>query len=62
MLADIYRNLVNSVNDAQNWAIASYAQAIRTNPVTPVLRVDLGGLFYSLGNYENAIDQFKRGD
>ncbi len=60
MLANIYRNLINNVNDAQNWAIASYAQAIRTDPVNPALRLDLGGLFYSLGNYESAIDQFKR--
>ncbi len=31
-----------------------------TDPVNPLLRIDLGGLFYGFGNYEIAIDNFKR--
>lgn len=59
-LASIYRTLINFANGSDQWAIASYAQAINLDPANPSLRVDLGGLFYGLGDYDSAIDQFRR--
>lgn len=58
-LAQIYRNLINFASGADQWAIAAYQQAIRTDPVNPRIRVNLGGLFYALGNYDGASRQFQ---
>ncbi len=58
-LANLYRNLINFAQEAGQWAIASYIQAIRLDPTNPLLRVDLGGLYYSLTNYDDAIRQFE---
>lgn len=57
-LAIIYRNLINATEGASDWAIASYNQAVNLDPFNPLLRLDLGGVFYSLKNYEAAIQQF----
>jgi len=59
-LAGIYRSLVNFASGADNWAIASLAQAIRVDPANPNLRLQLGGLFFSLGKYDEAIDLFRQ--
>ncbi|HUS51863.1 MAG TPA: tetratricopeptide repeat protein, partial [Candidatus Bathyarchaeia archaeon] len=58
-LAQIYRNLLNFAQGADQWAIAAYRQAIVTDPINPRLRVNLGGLFYSLQDYETALRQFE---
>ncbi len=59
-LAGIYRQLINFAQGADQWVIASYIQAIRLDNTNPQLRVDLGGLLFSLRRYEEAIDQFKQ--
>ena len=59
-LAGLYRSLINFAEGAENWTVSAYAQAVTTDPVNPVLRIDLGGLFYGFGNYDAAIDNFKR--
>jgi len=59
-LAGLYRSLINFADGAENWTVSAYAQAVVTDPVNPVSRVDLGGLFYGFGNYDAAIDNFKR--
>ncbi len=58
-LAQLYRNLINFAEGADQWAIAAYQQAITNDPVNPRLRVNLGGLFYALGNYEAAVRRFE---
>jgi tetratricopeptide (TPR) repeat protein len=58
-LAGLYRNIIPVAQDAQNWAVSSYQQAIRLDPANPLLRVDFGSLFYSLKAYDQAIEQFK---
>ncbi len=58
-LASIYRNLINFAEGADQWTIVAYIQAIRLDPTNPLLRVDLGGLHYSLENYDDAIRQFQ---
>jgi tetratricopeptide (TPR) repeat protein len=59
-LATIYRNLLNLAQGADSWTIASYRQAIILDPVNPNLRVALGGVLYSLKNYDEAINFFRQ--
>lgn len=58
-LAQIYRNLLNFAQGADQWTIASYQQAIQLDPVNPRIRLNLGGLFFGLGNFEAATIQFQ---
>jgi len=58
-LAQLYRNLINFAQGADQWAIAAYRQAIVTDPLNPRIRVNLGGLFFGLQNYEAATRQFQ---
>ncbi len=57
-LAVIYQNLINASQEAGTWAVDSYNQAIRLDPLNPLLRFSLGGVFYSLKNYDEAINQY----
>ena len=59
LLADTYRAIIPFAEGADQFAIDSYNQAIALDPVNPNLRLDLGGVFYSLGNYEAAIEAFR---
>jgi len=57
-LGFIYRRLINFAEGAENWAITAYQQAINLDPFNPQLRISLGGIFYSLANWDEAINQF----
>ncbi len=57
-LAGLYRSIINANNDAADWAAASYLEAVRTDPTNPALRLDFGGLFFSLELYDRAVNQF----
>lgn len=57
-LANIYRNIINVADGAEQWAVSAYLQAIRTDPTNPILRVDFGGLLFALKNFDQAIIQF----
>jgi len=58
-LAQIYRNIVNFAQGADQWTIAAYQQAILLDPTNPWIRVNLGGFYYSLENYEEAVLHFR---
>lgn len=58
-LARIYQALIPLAQGADQWAISSYQQAINLDPTNPVLRVAFGGVFYSLGQWDNAIRTFE---
>jgi tetratricopeptide (TPR) repeat protein len=58
-LALIYRQLINFADGAENWALTSYQQAIALDPFNPQLRIALGGIYYSLANWDEAIQQFQ---
>lgn len=60
ILGDIYRSLIGSTQGAEQWAVASYVQAVRTHPNDPTLRVDLGGIFSRVKNYEQAGQLFQQ--
>lgn len=59
-LTAIYRALINAADGADQWTVAALAQAIQTDPVNPALRVELGGVYYSLGAYDQAIRLFQQ--
>jgi len=60
VLGQIYRNLIGTAEGADQWAVSSYVNAIQTNPTDPSLRVELGGLFYSAQQYDQAISLFQQ--
>ncbi len=59
LLASLYRSVMAFAQGADQFAIQSYSQAIALDPLASDLRISLGGVYYALGDYENAIDAFK---
>lgn len=57
-LASVYQNLIGSAAEADQWTIAAYQKAITLDPTNPVLRLDLGGVYVGMKDYDNAIQQF----
>ena len=57
-LANIYRNLINFAQGADQWAVAAYQEAIKRDPLNPQLRLELGGIYYSQQNFDQAINFF----
>ena len=57
-LANIYRNIIGISGNALSFAFDAYSRAIQLDPVNPVLRVSVGSLYYSTGNYDLAIRFF----
>lgn len=53
-LAAIYRNLLNAAQGADSWTVASYQRAIVMDPQNPIYRINLGGVYYALKNYDEA--------
>ncbi len=59
-LAIIYRNIINAAQGADDWTISAYQRAILADPQNPIYRLNLGGTYYSLGNYEEAVKLFEQ--
>lgn len=59
LLAGIYRNIMPFAQGADNFAIQTYTQAVALDPINPELRISLGGVYYALGKYDDAINVFK---
>ncbi len=57
-LANVYRQLINVAQGADQWTIAAYTKALTLDPLNPQLRLELGGVYYSLKNYDQAIRLF----
>lgn len=57
-LGQIYRNLIGVGQNAEQFAIASFNQAITLNPSNPGLRIELGGVYYQLKQWDLAQNQF----
>ncbi len=58
-LAQIYRQLINTAQNAEQWTISAYQQAIALDSLNPRLRVDYGGVLFGLGQYEESAKQFE---
>jgi len=59
-LAQIYRNIINTAQGSDVWTVSSYQRAIVADPQNPVYRLNLGGVYYSLGNFEEASKIFEQ--
>ncbi len=57
-LTNIYQSLINAAQGADQWTLAAYNQTIALDPTNPLLRLNLGSLFFSAKNYDEAIRQF----
>ena len=57
-LGIVYRNVLG-VKGAEQWAIAAFQRAILLDPQNVSYRLELGGVYYSLKQYENAIKTFQ---
>lgn len=58
VLAQIYQNMMGVTEEAEQWAIQSYVRAIETNPTDPAMRINLGGIFISNEQYQQAAELF----
>lgn len=58
-LAIIYRNILNVAQGADVWTISAYQRAIILDSQNPIYRLNLGGVYYSLNGYDDAIKLFE---
>jgi len=57
-LGIVYKNVLG-VKGAQQWAIAAFQRAVLLDSQNVSYRLELGGVFYSLKQYENAVKTFQ---
>lgn len=58
-LGNIYRSIIPLAKGADSFALQTYSQAIALDPGNVTSRLAVGGIFYSLKNYDAAIETFK---
>jgi hypothetical protein len=59
-LASTYLNVINTAKDADGWTISAYQRAIIGDPQNPSYRVGLGGVYYNLKKYNEALRFFEQ--
>lgn len=57
-LGRTYQSIMPFAQGADNFTIVSFNQAIALDPINPNLRIALGGVYYALGRYDDAINAF----
>lgn len=58
ILGSIYRQIAGVAPNALAFALDSYGRAVQRDPLNPVLRLNIGGIYYSAKNYDMAIRLF----
>jgi len=58
--AQLYQNLINVAQNAFEWSVSSYNTAIQLDPINPQLRLNLGGVYFTAGDYLSAANQFRQ--
>lgn len=58
VLASIYRQITGVAENALAFSLDAYGNAIQRDPLNPVLRLNVGGIYYSIKNYDLAIRFF----
>ena len=58
--ASIYRTLIGVTSDADQWAISALNNSIQLDPVNPNIRMDLGTIYFSKGDFLSAANMFKQ--
>jgi Tfp pilus assembly protein PilF len=59
-LAQIYRQIIGVVDGSADWSYQAYQQAVVLDPTNPSLDLDMGGLLYAAGRYEEADRLFEQ--
>ena len=59
-LALIYRNILTVAQGADSWTISAFQRAIVLDPQNPIYRLNLGGVFYTLENWDDASNLFSQ--
>lgn len=59
-MANVYKNIITIAQGADVWAISSYQRAIILDPANPSYRLNLGGIYYLLGQYSDAASFFSQ--
>lgn len=58
-LGAVYRALMGFGQNAESFAVTSASQAVTLYPTNPQLRLSLGGVYYQLGQWDQAQRQFE---
>lgn len=58
ILGSLYRQISGVAQNALVFALDSYGKAIFQDPLNPLLRLNVGGIYYSIKNYDLAIRFF----
>jgi len=58
-LSSIYRSLIGFGQNADKFTLLTSQQAIALDPNNPQQYIDFGGVYYQLGQYDDAIRQFE---
>jgi Tfp pilus assembly protein PilF len=58
-LASIYRQIVGIVDGSADWSYQAYQQAVALEPANPMSKLDMGGLLFAAGRYEEADRAFE---
>ncbi len=58
-LSSVYRSLIGFGQNADQFALLAGQQAIALDPNNPQEYINLGGIYYQLGQWDNAIRQFQ---
>lgn len=58
ILASIYRQISGVAQDSLQYALNAYGKAIQRDPLNPVLRMNVGGIYLSINNPDMAIRFF----
>ncbi|MCL4363990.1 tetratricopeptide repeat protein [Patescibacteria group bacterium] len=59
-LANVYKNIIPIASGSDVWAISAYQRAIVLDPANPTYRLNVGGIYYLLGQYANAVSFFEQ--
>ncbi len=60
VLAQIYQQLIGSVDQADQWAVNAYVEAIQVSPADPLLRIQLGSILLDQKQIQQAANLFSQ--
>lgn len=60
VLAQIYQNMIGAAEQADQFAVQAYVQAIENDPTNPALRISLGGMMLNQKQYQQAAGIFRQ--
>jgi tetratricopeptide (TPR) repeat protein len=60
VLAQIYQNMIGAADQADQFAVQAYLQAIQNDPTNPALRISLGGMMLNQKQFEQAAGIFRQ--